>query len=565
MDVLLAAFFALLAGAGTAVSPCVLPVLPLALPSAATGGRRRPAGIAVGLAGSFAFATLALAYVIDALGLPDTLLRDVAVVALLGFGIALAIPPLAARLEAWLSRVTPQRAARRGGEGFGSGVALGASLGLLYVPCAGPILAAVLTVQASQPLTGQRLVVGLAYALGTAAGVFAVLTAGRKVLGRLRANTGRLQQALGGVMVLVALFTLSGADGRLRTAIASDLPGWLVSPTSGLESSSAAAHALGTRRGTGSGLPDGGAAPEIAGTQRWFNTPGGRPLTLASLRGRVVLVDFWTYTCINCLRTLPYVKAWDARYRADGLSVIGIHTPEFPFERDAGNVAQAIRQDGIRYPVAQDNRLTVWNAFENQYWPAKYLIDARGHLRYVHFGEGDYGATERAIRRLLREAGRSTRAGTGARVRAIAPDAAVTTRETYLGAERATGWVQDPIRPGGRDFGALPAAIPQDGFAYGGIWKVAGSSAEAVRGAAAGVHFGARRVYLVLGGAHRDVRVLLDGRPIPNADAGADVHGGRLRVTGQRLYGLVDLPRAGRHRLELRLAPGIRGYAFTFG
>ena len=261
------------------------------------------------------------------------------------------------------------------------------------------------------------------------------------------------------------------------------------------------------------------------------------------------------------------MKAWDARYRRDGLTVIGVHTPEFPFERDAGNVAQAIRQDGIRYPVAQDNRYTVWNAFQNQYWPAEYLIDARGHLRYAHFGEGDDSVTENAIRRLLREAGRPSAAGAGspARVNAIAPDPAVTTRETYLGAERAQGWVQDPIRPGGRDFGALPASIPQDAFAYGGIWKVAGSSAAAVQGARIGVQFGARRVYLVLGGAHRDVQVLLDGRPIPDREAGADVHGGRLRVGGQRLYGAGQPPprRTAPARAADRLR--IRGYAFTFG
>jgi thiol-disulfide isomerase/thioredoxin len=367
-------------------------------------------------------------------------------------------------------------------------------------------------------------------------------------------------------MVVVAVLTLSGADGRFRTAVADHLPGWLVSPTSGIESSQAATRALHGRQGTrGSGLPDGGPAPEIAGTQRWFNTPGDRPLTLRALRGRVVLLDFWTYTCINCLRTLPYVKAWDARYRRDGLTVIGVHSPEFPFERDAGNVRRAIAQDGIRYPVAQDNRLAVWNAFQNRYWPAKYLIDARGHLRYVHFGEGDYGRTESAIRRLLREAGRDGAPATTRAVRAITADAGVTTPETYLGAERGEGWVEYPLRAGGRDFGALPGDLPADRFAYGGVWRITGTSAEALHGGRIAAHFGARRVYLVLGGARGDVTVRLDGRPIAPADAGADVHGGVVHVGGQRLYALVDLPRAGAHRLELRFAHGVRGYAFTFG
>ena len=566
MDVLVASLFALVAGAGTAVSPCVLPVLPLALTGAATGGRRRPLGIAAGLAGSFAFATLALTYVIDALGLPDGLLRTLAIVVLAGFGVSLVVPSVAARLEAWLSRLVPAAAPRRGrGEGFGSGVVLGASLGLLYVPCAGPVLAAVLTVQASQPLSADRIAIGLAYAAGTAGGVLLVLLAGRRALAGLRARAGRLQQALGVVMIVVAVLALTGADTRFQSAVADHLPGWLVSPTSGIESSRAATRALHDASGAatrlaqagGDGeLRDGGPAPELEGTQRWFNTPGGRPLTLAGLRGRVVLLDFWTYTCINCLRTLPYVKAWDAAYRRDGLTVIGVHSPEFPFERSAANVARAVRTDGVRYPVAQDNRFTVWKAFHNQYWPAQYLIDHRGHLRYVHFGEGDYATTENAIRTLLREAegARATRRGpVSDAVRAQHAAAGVSTRETYLGAERAQGWLQDPLVAGGRDFGALPARVPRDRFAYGGVWRIDAVSATAIHAAAIRVRFGARRVFLVLGG-RGTVAVRVDGRPTRT-----------VRVTRQRLYPLVELPRPGVHDLELRFSPGVRGYAFTFG
>ncbi|MEA2171178.1 MAG: hypothetical protein QOF76_4478, partial [Solirubrobacteraceae bacterium] len=280
MEIVLAAIFALVAGAGTAVSPCVLPVLPLALSGAATGGRRRPFGIAVGLAASFAFITLAFAYVVAALGLPDDLLRTVAIVSLLVFGAALAIPPLSDRLEGWLSRMVPQKAGKRAGEGFGSGVLLGATLGPLYLPCAGPILTAVISVQASQDLSAQRLTTGLAYALGTAVGVFVVLTAGRKLLGRLRSNAGRLQQGMGVVMILFGVITLTGADNRFRTEIADALPAWLVSPTDGLEKTTAVTKSLGLKP-VKSGLKDGGPAPEFVGTQRWFNTPGGRPLTLA--------------------------------------------------------------------------------------------------------------------------------------------------------------------------------------------------------------------------------------------------------------------------------------------
>jgi cytochrome c biogenesis protein CcdA/thiol-disulfide isomerase/thioredoxin len=552
VDVILATLFALVAGAGTALSPCVLPVLPLALSGAATGGRRRPLGIAVGLAAAFAFTTLALAYVLAALGLPDDTLRVLSIVVLLAFGVALLLPPVSARLEYWLSRVVPARAVSRGdGEGFASGVVLGASLGVLYVPCAGPVLAAVLTVQASQPLTSQRLVTGIAYAIGTAAAVLLLLTAGRRLLARLRANAGRLQQAMGVVMVVFAVATLAGADGRFRTAVADHLPGFLVSPTSAIEGSAAASRALGHSK-----QPELAPAPEIHGTQRWFNTPGDRPLTLRSLRGRVVLVDFWTYTCINCIRTLPHVKAWDARYRDSGLTIIGVHSPEFPFEKDAGNVARAIREDGIRYPVAQDNDFTVWKAFQNQYWPAKYLIDAKGQIRYVHFGEGDYGQTEAAIRDLLAEARGSRVPAEITHVHAEGASPALSTPETYLGSARAQGWLQDPIMPGGRDFGALPRDLPQDRFAYGGAWKIGAESATALARAQIAVRFGARRVFLVLS-SHRPgarVRVFVDGRPTRV-----------VRVREQRLYTLADLPRAGSHLLTLDVDRGVSGYAFTFG
>ncbi len=542
MEFVLATVFALVAGFGTAFSPCVLPVLPLLLSGGVSGGRRRPLGIAVGLAGSFAFATLALAYVIAALGLPEDLLRDVAIVVLLVFGISLVVPPVSARLEAWLSRLVPASGVRRSGDGFGSGVVVGASAGLLYVPCAGPILAAVLTVSASQSLSAQRLVTGLAYALGTACGTYLVLVAGRRVL---RRYTGRLQMAMGVVMIAFAVLTLTGADQRFRTEIATALPSWLVSPTETLEAATVKARP--------SGLQDAGPAPELRDTQKWFNS---KPLTLESLRGRVVLIDFWTYTCINCIRTQPHLKAWDARYRRDGLTIIGVHSPEFGFEKDAGNVERAVRDAGLEYPVVQDNNLTVFSDFQNQYWPAEYLIDARGHLRYASFGEGEYDKTESAIRSLLREAGRPVRPASDGAVKAQTPSPGVSTPETYLGAARARGFVQDPIRPVARDFGALSGDLPQDRFAFGGTWRVGRESATALGDARLAVHFGARRVFLVLGspGRSRQVEIRLRGEP-PRT----------ITVRGQRLYTLADLDRVESRYLELRVDPGVEAYAFTFG
>jgi cytochrome c biogenesis protein CcdA/thiol-disulfide isomerase/thioredoxin len=578
--------FGFVAGAATALSPCVLPVLPIALSAGATGGQRRPLGIVAGLAVSFTFATVALVYVISALGLPNDLLRKLAIFVLLGFGITLMIPPLAARLEAWLSRFASLAGGpRSGGDGFWSGVAVGASLGFVYAPCAGPILAGVITVSASQSFTAGRLAVALSYGIGSAVVLYFLMLGGRRIIAPLSRRGVGLQVAMGGVMVVVALAMLGNYDVRFQNRIASDLPSFLVNPTHGLESmdgvrssladvrgssgglGEAAAEAAplpATSDGPGSGLPVLGKAPEFVDSQQWFNTPGDRPLTLRSLRGRVVLVDFWTYSCINCLRTLPYLTAWDRRYRKDGLTIVGVHSPEFPFEKEASNVEEAIERNGIEYPVAQDNELATWNAYGNQYWPAEYFIDSRGRVRFAHFGEGEYGEKEKVIRELLAEAGKAPK-DPPARIRAVAPSPTVTTPETYLGAARAERFVNPMLSPGSHDFGN-PESPPADNFAYRGRWKITLDSATA-EGGSLDLSFGARRVYLVLGspGRSRRMRVLLDGRPIPAGLAGADVKNGVVDVAAQRLYNLVDLPRVEHHTLRLIPEAGVMGYAFTFG
>ena len=581
--------FGFVAGAATALSPCVLPILPVALSAGATGGRRRPLGIVFGLALSFTFATVALVYVISALGLPDDLLRNIAIAVLLGFGITLMIPSLAARVEAWLSRFAGRAGvARASGDGFWSGTAVGASLGLVYAPCAGPILAGVITVSASQPFTAGRLAVALSYGIGSAVVLYFLMLGGRRVAAPLARRGAALQVAMGVVMVVVAVAMFRDYDIRFQNAIASDLPSFLVNPSGSLEETAAARDALVDIRGGSGGhggfaaaeaeaaepgeragaresdLPVLGTAPEIVGTQEWFNTPGERPLTLRSLRGRVVIIDFWTYSCINCLRTLPYLTAWDERYREDGLTIVGVHTPEFPFERDAGNVADAIERNEIRYPVAQDNDFVTWTAYGNRYWPAKYFIDARGRVRYTHFGEGDYEGSERVIRELLAEAGRRVRGG-GVRARADSASPRVTTPESYLGSARADRFVNGPIATGARDFGRPPLP-PLNHLAYRGRWRIGPDSATAA-GGSLDLAFGARRAFLVLGspGKPRRVRLLLDGRPLPDRFAGADVEGGVVEVTSQRLYDLVDLPAVGGHLLRLVPERGVMGYAFTFG
>ena len=289
--------FALVAGAGTALSPCVLPVLPAVLSAGVTGGRRRPLGVVAGLALSFTFATVALVYVIAALGLPNDLVRTLAIVTLLVFGVLLLVPPLADRVEAWISRIVPGPARRRG-DGFGSGFVVGASLGFVYAPCAGPILAGVITVSAAQDFTFGRLAVAFAYSLGSAVVLYALILGGRRVTDRLNAYRGRVQTAMGVVMLAVAFVMKANLDVRFESSIARHLPSALVDPTSRIEQSSSVSGGLANLRGGGPVSHQGGAAqaaagrrlpvqfraPEFTGTQQWFNTPGGRPLSLAGLQ-----------------------------------------------------------------------------------------------------------------------------------------------------------------------------------------------------------------------------------------------------------------------------------------
>ncbi len=567
--------FALLAGAGTALTPCVLPVLPALLSSSATGGRRRPAGIVLGLVVTHTLAIVALATVIDGVGLADGAVRTIAVVVLAVFGVALLWPRLADAIERPLSRVA-RFGPKDKGHGFWSGLVVGGALGFVYAPCAGPILAAVVAAGATSRTTGQTVAVALAYGIGSGVVLFALAVGGRELVGRVR-SAGRgpvIQRVMGVILVVTAIAMAGQFDVRFQTALANHLPRFVINPTGAIERSSAVSNPLADVRGrarfdratadskpvrskggVASRYPNLGAAPGFGGGGTWLDTKGGRPLTQAGLRGRVVLVDFWTYTCINCIRTLPQMTAWDARYRSKGLTVVGVHTPEFPFERKTGNVRTAIAQNHIRYPVVQDNGYKIWNAFGNQYWPAQYLIDARGRVRYTHFGEGGDAKTEAAIRSLLAESGHSS-LGKEVGNRALPVGTGQQTPETYLGSKRAQGWVPGPPADGTHDYPGV-ASPPLNAFAFKGRWKVTGEAATAVGNASLDTRFQAQKVYLVLrskGSRPRKVGVEVDGKA-----------GKPVTVTGDRLYTLVDLPRAGEHSLRLRFAPGVSGYAFTFG
>jgi cytochrome c biogenesis protein CcdA/thiol-disulfide isomerase/thioredoxin len=586
---LLLIVFAAIAGAATAVTPCVLPVLPALLSASAVGGRRRPLGIVAGLAVTFTVTIAGLATVIDGVGVADGAARKIAIGVLLAAGLVLLLPALGDRIEAPLSRLA-RFGPRSRGTGFWSGLVVGAALGFLYAPCAGPILAAVVSVGVTQGSSSKIVALAASYSIGSAAVLLLLSLGGRRLAERLRsaARGPTLQRAVGAVMVATAVLMAADLDVRFQTALARHLPSFLVNPTKSLEtshaveqrladvrgrsrfdSSEAPAHAaLVSTKGMRSSLPVLGQAPDFTNNQRWFNTPGERPLSLAGLRGKVVLVDFWTYTCINCIRTLPYVEAWYHRYRPRGLVVVGVHTPEFTFEKDAGNVRDAIHQNGLRYPVTQDNDYGTWNAWSNQFWPAKYLIDARGRVRYTHFGEGDYGKTEGAIRSLLAEASGTPLGPRAARARAEVPSASLQTPETYLGSARSDRVDPSAVSPGTHVYKPLSGSLPLNHLTFGGTWSIGKEAATAGRGSTLKLNFAARRVFLVLGsqgGEPRRLRLMLDGRPVTRGTAGAEARTGVVTVRGQRLYRLVDLPRVERHELELRPQTGISGYAFTFG
>ena len=422
--------------------------------------------------------------------------------------------------------------------------------------------------------------------------LYALLIGGRKLVDRIKPARGAIQTATGVLMIAAAFVIALDLDTKFEQRIATDLPDWATNPTNGLEDNDSVVSQIAeVRAGSGqgpalvaSGASDEGGeegpesklpvlntrpVPDLTNPGTFLNTPGGEPVSIHELNaeGKTVLIDFWTYTCINCIRTLPHVEALYERYADEGLVVIGVHTPEFPFERETDNVADAVDSNGLTYPVVQDNDYGTWNAFGNAYWPAKYLIDTSGHVRYVHFGEGDYEGTEDAVRSLLAE----TDGELGRRAPDVQAQTATTdvelTPETYLGAARAAGWINGPIRSGPKDFGEPVGNLAVNDFAYSGVWTISDEDATAGAGAGIDLQFSGRRVFLVLGSPdeERQIGVELDGEPISAADAGRDVEDAVVDVGPQRLYELVDLPKAGEHRLSLRFDEGISGYAFTFG
>jgi cytochrome c biogenesis protein CcdA/thiol-disulfide isomerase/thioredoxin len=544
----LAVVFAFVAGLITAVSPCVLPVLPIVLGGGIGENRRRPYAIIAGLTSCFLVSILFAAWVLDKLGLPNDLLRNISIGLLFLLAVTLIVPQVGALIERPLAKLS-----RGPSSDLGGGFLLGCALGFVFVPCGGPAIGFVTASAATSNFGSKTIAVAVAYTVGVSLVLLAIAIGGRRVSTRLRTGVERLRMVFGVVLAGAALALVFNLDVKLQTR----LPNWTHFLQNHTEASTSGKNAftrgtnvtkrtpVRTAQAVGS-LPDYGPAPNFAGIVEWLNS---KPLTIQQLRGKVVLIDFWTYSCINCLRTLPHVEAWDRLYRKDGLVIVGVHTPEFAFEYVPANVRAAVKRLGVRYPVALDNRYGTWTAWGNEYWPSKYLIDRSGHVRYAHFGEGNYSVTEQKIRQLL---GEQPGAPASARLVDLTPTEQLTP-ESYLGSDRLARYAGSPLHEGKVADYTFPATLGQNQLAYSGRLRLDAQRIVAMRDARLRLHFHAQKVFLVLGGKGT-VQVLVNGVPEQT-----------VHVTADRLYTLVDGPRTRDALLELRFSPGVAAYAFTFG
>jgi cytochrome c biogenesis protein CcdA/thiol-disulfide isomerase/thioredoxin len=555
---------AFVAGLVTAVSPCVLPILPIVLATGADGDRRRPYLVIAGLIASFSFFTLASVQIIQALHIPSSTLRDIAIAIIAIFGLTLLVPALSRVFERATARF-PAMGVRLATPGVAGGLITGVGLGLVWTPCAGPILGAITSLAVTAPGSAATVALVISYSMGAGLPLLGIALGGRAALARLRLRSASAwaSRALGILVLVTAGLMAVGADTAISADLTNALPDW-TGTLQALERTGPVQSALGS---LGTGLTTtragGPTAPEFTGIDNWLNT---QPLTMASLRGKVVLVDFWTYSCINCIRTLPYVESWYQKYGPEGFVVVGVHTPEFAFEHDSGNVAAAIARFGITYPVAQDNEYATWTAYNNEYWPADYLIDAGGHIRDTHFGEGNYLQTEISIRTLLSEAG-SAALPSPATSAAPPPFIASETGETYLGVARGVQLADHFSTPSGKGQYAFPAQLPQDKFALSGSFDGQQDYVTALEaGDKLEMSFYARDVYLVLAAdTPVPVTVKISGAQGVgmSEDVGAD---GSMVIGAARLYHLVHLDTANPGIVTITFnAPGARAYAFTFG
>ena len=605
MTVILA--FAFLSGVITILSPCILPVLPIVLSGGVGGGKARPFGVLAGFVVSFTAFTLSLSAIVQAIGIPVDALRIVAVTLIVLFGVVMLVPWLRDRFEILTSRIASRgnsggtavagaaAAPQTRWAGFWSGLVVGLSLGLIWTPCVGPIMASVISLALTQHVDGGSVSITLAYTLGTSIPMLAIMLGGRALLKKVPAltrNAGNIQKGFGVLMILVGVAIGFGWDRQFQATILRMFPNYgsgltAIEKTAPVQSALKARMPSMAARTTRAGdvfsapesapengvLSDYGAAPEFLTQGNWFNTEGlspttgqmaqgaSMPLTLEALRGKVVVVDFWTYSCINCVRTLPYLRAWYDAYRDKGLVIVGVHTPEFEFEKNSSNVAKAIRDLGVNWPVVQDNDYVQWNAYANQYWPAHYFIDAKGRVRYFHFGEGEYDVSERVIQALLKEAGSNV----GGIVSKPAPVLQSQTPETYLGYDRGQGLVSavNPVADKPVDY--RPSRAPGNGeWNLTGTWTISPQYIVPESAGTLQLGFDAKNVFLVVepqasGGS---IVVSVDGSPAADTP---DLRKGLLEPRESRMYQLVGLNASGPHTLRLDVKGKIRLFAFTFG
>jgi len=570
---------AFVGGILTILSPCILPVLPFVFARADQPFRRSGLPLLAGMALTFSVVAIAAAFGGHWVVRLNQGGRYVAMLVFLVLGITLLFPSLAEALTRPLVRAGGRL---QGGptteSSIGKSFVLGISTGLLWAPCAGPILGLILTGAAIQGPGAHSSFLLLSFALGAATSLGIALFAGNKAFSAMKRSLAFevwIRRALGVAVVMGVVAIALGWDTNLLTKF------------SFVNTSKAEAHlinALGPQKpaagvvnaaSSQTVLADEGAMPELNGAIAWLNSA---PLTRESLRGKVVLIDFWTYSCINCLRALPYVEAWSEKYKDAGLIVIGVHTPEFAFEKEQSNVQRAVRDLKVSYPVAVDSDYKIWQAFNNQYWPAHYFIDGKGRIRYHHFGEGEYDESERVIQQLLKENGATSLSAGTINVSATGVEAApgggnVRSPETYIGYQRAENFASaQPLAQDSRKVYTPRDRLSLNQWALGGSWTV--SPESAVLQAASGkvvFRFHARDLHLVLGPAKNGkpvrFKVTLDGTP-PGQDHGSDTDANGVgTVEEHRLYQLIRQKGAVEDRtFEIEfLDPGVQAFAFTFG
>lgn len=558
-------FFAWLAGFVTVLSPCILPVLPILLAAGAGAGRLRPYGIIVGLVLSFTFFTLSLGALVRATGISPQLLRYSAIAIIAFFGCVMIFEPLAqwfASVTSSIARLGTKVQEKSGtfGTGFLSGFILGIALGLIWTPCAGPILASIITLVATHAITGTAVAVTLAYSLGAAVPMLLIIIGSKKIMDTFTivgTHAESIRKLFGILMILGALALAFHFDSILQQFTMRYFPMVTLEDNPLVEKE---LEAL-TQSKSINIRPDSNGvihAPDFVGIAHWLNT---QPLTIKDLRGKVVLVDFWTYSCINCVRTMPHLKEWYNAYKNDGFVIVGVHTPEFEFEKSVQNVQAAINRFGLTYPVAMDNDFKTWQNYGNRYWPAHYLIDQQGRIVHTHFGEGGYAQTENAIRSLLSLA--PLKEGEARHI--LKPQ----TPETYLGYERAQAYQLDaPVKHNQEALYSFTPPLPEDKVGLQGMWNIGPESiTSAADDATLSLSFLANHVYLVMQSPEvSEIAILLDGKPVPKEYFTADMRDGVLRVHDARMYNIVDLNHDyGRHTLTMKYPKNVTAYAFTFG